>query len=199
MGTSSCFHVTEVEEIKRIIGEAMYENEVVGPNGSPVSGGRLVLAASGSIAAPVATISAATAGSFVLPSKAIPAGLMIPGESSISGTVLVRRVGANGTAALTVTLGPADGTTDAILYASTMAATSNNDLRAAPDGFVSGATCLTTPVWLTPGASGVSATLDRISGFDVAVEQFIGVRIASANAADVFHLISYRLVIDTAA
>jgi hypothetical protein len=39
MGTSSCFHVTEVEEIKRIIGEAMYENEVVGPNGSPVSGG----------------------------------------------------------------------------------------------------------------------------------------------------------------
>ena len=39
MGTSSCFHVTQVEEIKRIVGEAMYENEVVGPNGSPVSGG----------------------------------------------------------------------------------------------------------------------------------------------------------------
>jgi len=39
MGTSSCFHVTEVEEIKRIVGEAMYENEVVGPDGSPVSGG----------------------------------------------------------------------------------------------------------------------------------------------------------------
>ena len=39
MGTSSCFHVTQVEEIKRIIGEAMYENEVVGPDGSPVSGG----------------------------------------------------------------------------------------------------------------------------------------------------------------
>ena len=38
MGTSSCFHVTQVEEIKRIIGEAMYENEVVGPDGSPVSG-----------------------------------------------------------------------------------------------------------------------------------------------------------------
>lgn len=38
MGTSSCFHVTQVEEIKRIVGEAMYENEVVGPNGSPVSG-----------------------------------------------------------------------------------------------------------------------------------------------------------------
>lgn len=39
MGTSSCFHVTQVEEIKRIIGEGLYENEVVGPNGSPVSGG----------------------------------------------------------------------------------------------------------------------------------------------------------------
>lgn len=39
MGTSSCFHVTQVEEIKRIVGEAMYENEVVGPDGSPVSGG----------------------------------------------------------------------------------------------------------------------------------------------------------------
>ena len=38
MGTSSCFHVTQVEEIKRIIGEAMYENEVVGPNGSPAGG-----------------------------------------------------------------------------------------------------------------------------------------------------------------
>ena len=42
MGTSSCFHVTQVEEIKRIVGEAMYENEVVGPNGSPVSGGGAV-------------------------------------------------------------------------------------------------------------------------------------------------------------
>lgn len=42
MGTSSCFHVTQVEEIKRIVGEAMYENEVVGPNGSPVSGGGIV-------------------------------------------------------------------------------------------------------------------------------------------------------------
>ena len=39
MGTSSCFHVTEVEEIKRIIGEGLYEREIVGPDGSPVSGG----------------------------------------------------------------------------------------------------------------------------------------------------------------
>jgi len=39
MATSSCLHATQVEEIKRIVGEAMYENEVVGPNGSPVSGG----------------------------------------------------------------------------------------------------------------------------------------------------------------
>lgn len=39
MATSSCLHATQVEEIKRIVGEAMYENEVVGPNGSPVSRG----------------------------------------------------------------------------------------------------------------------------------------------------------------
>ena len=39
MGTSSCFHVTQVEEIKRIVGEGLYEREIVGPNGSPVSGG----------------------------------------------------------------------------------------------------------------------------------------------------------------
>ena len=165
---------------------------------SSVSRGRLVLAASGSLATPVATISAATAGSFTLPSKTIPAGFMIPGKSSISGTVLVRRVGANGTAVLTVTIGPADSSSDSSLYSSTMAATTNNDLRAAPEGFVSGVTRITTPVWLTPGSSGVSAALDRTSGFDVAAEQFVGVRIASANAADVFHLIAYRLVIESA-
>ena len=39
MATSSCFHVTQVEEIKRIIGEGLYEREIVGPDGSPVSGG----------------------------------------------------------------------------------------------------------------------------------------------------------------
>ena len=39
MTTSSCFHVTQVEEIKRIVGEGLYEREIVGPDGSPVSGG----------------------------------------------------------------------------------------------------------------------------------------------------------------
>lgn len=42
MGTSSCFHVTQVEEIKRIVGEGLYELDIVGPNGSPVSGGGAV-------------------------------------------------------------------------------------------------------------------------------------------------------------
>lgn len=39
MTTSSCFHVTQVEEIKRIVGEGLYERDIVGPDGSPVSGG----------------------------------------------------------------------------------------------------------------------------------------------------------------
>lgn len=39
MATSSCFHVTQVEEIKRIVGEGLSEREIVGPDGSPVSGG----------------------------------------------------------------------------------------------------------------------------------------------------------------
>jgi len=39
MATSSCFHVTQVEEIKRIMGEGLYELEIVGPDGSPVSVG----------------------------------------------------------------------------------------------------------------------------------------------------------------
>jgi len=39
MATSSCFHVTQVEEIKRIVGEGLSEREIVGPDGLPVSGG----------------------------------------------------------------------------------------------------------------------------------------------------------------
>jgi hypothetical protein len=38
-GTSSCFHVTQVEEIKRVVGEALYEREIIGPDGSPASSG----------------------------------------------------------------------------------------------------------------------------------------------------------------
>ena len=37
-GTSSAFHITQVEEIKRIVGEAMYEKQIIGPDGSPMSG-----------------------------------------------------------------------------------------------------------------------------------------------------------------
>lgn len=70
MATSSCFHVTQVEEIKRIVGEGLSEREIVGPDGLPVSVGRTVLLSTdvGAAAANTAALQAALdAGGCICP------------------------------------------------------------------------------------------------------------------------------------
>ena len=78
MATSSCLHAAQVEEIKRIVGEAMYEKEIIGSDGSPVSGaakqrvypGQVIAdwtAANGTL-----TLAAGTAGAAVALDSATP-------------------------------------------------------------------------------------------------------------------------------
>lgn len=171
---------------------------VISAIASILSAGRLVIAASGSISAPVAVLTGVVSGSFSLPSKLIPAGFLVAGKSSISGTVLVRRVGSGGTALLSLTIGPADNSSDASMFSTTMAAVTNNDLRANPECFIQGPDRISTPSWLAPGVSGVSAAIDRATGFNSYSPQSIGIRISSANINDQFILIAYRFVIETA-
>ncbi len=170
----------------------------VGPNGRNPKGIPYILArASGSLAAPVATLTGVTAGSFVLPlgNPVIPANALELG-SRICLSAHFRRRGAFATAGVNVRLGTNGTTTDNPLAGFNMNAGNLIDLRIESFANVTSATSFTRMSW-TPinGSGGGGSASDVATAFNIATDMFISFDLSAANAGDAFDLVSYQFSI----
>lgn len=161
----------------------------------PVGGSVLLSAQSGSIATPISSFTGVTSSLFTPTAQpVIPAGMLIPGQSSIEIEASFRRTGANATASLNIHLGTAKTSADNTVYSFTFAATSLLDLLATPTVFVSETSRITATNWQTRGGSGnTSVTNDRTGNINTAAEMGVTFGISSANVADSFSMIGYKV------
>ena len=161
----------------------------------PVGGSVVIAAQSGSLATPVSSFTGVTSSQFTpVKQPVIPAGMLIPTQSSIEIEASFRRTGATATATINVHLGTAKTSGDNPAYSFTFAATNLLDMLANPSVFVAETGRVSTTNWQTRGGSGnTSVTIDRTGNINTAAEMGITFSISSANAADSFALIGYKV------
>ena len=148
----------------------------------------------------IAQISGSTSGTF-----AIPGGLKIPAGMIRSGTkilvqVEITKVGGNGTASTTVTLGTLNTTFDSSIVGQNMnIVTGMQALISCAARFGSSATKFNTRDYVGEGstqASIANVMKDRTSNINTAADMWINVNISSANAGDVFNLIGIQVKLE---
>lgn len=148
----------------------------------------------------IAQISGATSGAF-----AIPGGLKIPGGMIRSGTkisaqVEITKVGGNGTATATVTLGTLNSASDSSIVGQNMSiATGMQALISCSARFGSSATKFNTRDYVGEGitqASIANVMKDRTSNINTDADMWVNININSANAGDVFNLIGVQVKLE---
>jgi hypothetical protein len=162
----------------------------------PLNGRALLYQRAGSIASPISTLSGVTSGTFTLPAAmTIPAGL-IPTHGTLLIRARVQRTGANATASFNVRLGTAGTTSDSILTAPPMAATT---LLICPVDtmafFGTGTTsCVSNSSLPWNGANNTTANYaDKSANINTASAMQVTLDISAANASDSFALHAYSL------
>lgn len=150
---------------------------------------------SGSLAAPIATISGTTAALFTLPlgNIKIPANMLIAGRSQVYVEHFIVRVGANATADSRDYFGTANSSSDQAIRVNTLNATDNFS-----DWCFSGCTLATTTSITrlnvhTLNADVASGMSDVSSNINSAADMYINIGITTANASDSFKLIGYSV------
>ena len=148
----------------------------------------------------IARISGATSGTFAIPGGLkIPSG-MIPNGTRISAQVEITKVGGNGTANTTVTLGTLNSASDSSVSGQTIAiGTGMQALMSCAARFGASATKFNTRNYVGEGVSQASIAnvmQDRTSNINTAANMWVNVNINSANASDVFNLIGIQVKLE---
>ena len=162
----------------------------------PQGGSVVVGQVSGSLAAPIATLTGVTSGIFTHPTVKFPAGMLVSGVSKINIEALVSRVGANGTGLIRVAFGT-DAVPDDVewVYGLAMAATNLQVLRINTDFFPGNGTAFVEN-WAPLNTVSVDSVSDRVSAkFNTLQDQYLNFRLSAANALDSFKLLAYRVVV----
>lgn len=163
----------------------------------PVNGQIVLAERSGSVASPIGTVTGVTAGQFTLsPTMLIPAGMLAYGSAQIIVDAQYYRRGATATATASARFGTANTVSDSAMAGITMTAVDTQSLRLQWCGYVTSADSITvqtsTPV---NTASVAGALVDRSTNINGAAAQYASLHIGSANVADSFDLIGYRLTL----
>ena len=145
----------------------------------------------------IAQISSATSGTFAIPGRLkIPAGMLRNG-TKISAQVEVTKVGGNGTATATVTLGTLNTTSDSSIVGQNMnIGTGMQALISCAARFGSSTTKFNTRDYVGEGitqASVANVMKDRTSNINTGADMWVNVNINSANTGDVFNLIGIQV------
>ena len=188
------------------VGVPIIVTDVGGPAGSQwvtdgsnwlPANGRVVLASrSGSIAAPVATLTGTTTGKFTLPANIVlPAGILMPGKSKVEVIAALRKTGTAATVQFAATLGTANSTVDAALIATTSGAGTNSDVIINPLAAPSSTSSITTSSWSSIGTTGTANFIDRTTNINTALDMFVNLAVFSGNVADTYSLLSYEVAI----
>lgn len=164
-------------------------------------GGRqLHCAASGTIAAPLATLAGAT-GKFVLPAGdrvdgtgaiVLPVGLPQIGQG-VQVSCKVRHRGTGGAWNFVARLGSGNASTDPSFSQVTGAATDDQSGWVEQDLEVASATTFIASTFAVPNQVAAGAVVLRNSNFNNAVQLYLGFYSSTLNAADFVDLISYRV------
>ena len=161
----------------------------------PRHGQQRLYGQNGSISAPLATLTGVTSGQFTLPETlTLPAGLIAP-NSEVWGEFVVYRVGATATGLVQWRLGTSGTVADSVVYQATMASTTANTSRMIAEArFGAAAARFFAPLAAAFGGGGSTATgADRTTNVNTAAAMSVTCDLASANAADTFHLVGYDL------
>lgn len=165
----------------------------------PLNGRALHCAASGTVAAPLATLSGAT-GKFALPagdrvssgSILLPVGLPQIGQG-VQVSCKVRHRGTGGTWNFVARLGTLDTASDPSFAQVTGAATDDQSAWIEQDMEVVTATSFVASTYAVPNQAGAGAVVLRNSNFNNAAQLYLGFYSSTLNAADFLDLISYRV------
>lgn len=148
----------------------------------------------------IAQISGSTGGTF-----AVPGGLKIPAymlrdNSKVLAQVEATKVGANGTANLSVTLGILNSASDGVMSSiSVPSATGSQMFASSAARFGVSTTKFNTRNSLGEGvtqASSSTVMYDRINNIDTTQDMWVNINISSANSADVFNLIGVQVKLE---
>lgn len=148
----------------------------------------------------IAQIAGATSGTFAIPSGLkIPAGMIRRG-TKISVQVDATKVGGNGTANISVTLGTLNSASDSQISFRTLSiGTGNQVLISCAARFGSSTTKFNTRDVVGEGVtqgSVANVMKDRTSNINTAADMWINVNVYSANAGDVFNLIGIQVKLE---
>ena len=148
----------------------------------------------------IAQISGATSGTFAIPGGLkIPAGMLTQG-SKVSVQAELTKVGGNGTATATVTLGTLNSASDSSIVGQNMSiGTGMQALISCAARFGSSTTKFNTRDYVGEGitqASFANVMKDRTSNIDTATDMWVNVNINSANTGDVFNLIGIQVKLE---
>lgn len=186
--TGLCVRITDVG----VSGGSYWFSD--GTNWRPVGGSVLIASQQGSITTPVSAFTGVTSSTFTITQPVFPAGMLIPGSATIEVEAQLRRTGATATALMNVRLGTAKTSADNAIYAFTYAATTLLDLFVNPSVLVAETSRVVATNWQTRGGSGnASVYQERTGNINTAAEMGITFDISSANAADSFALIGYKV------
>ena len=165
-----------------------------GVSWKPANGSVLLGARSGSVAAPVATITGAASGKFTLPFDIrIPAGALIAGVTQLEIVATMRRRGVAATNQFIVYVGSTNSTSDSVSMAVMGTATNNQDCTVFPViGFPAAGT-MTTSTWNgVASTTGAADNTDRTTNINTAANMFVNFGVFGGNVADSYDLIAYR-------
>lgn len=172
-----------------------------GTHWNPLGGSFILAKGSGSLAAPINTISGtASTTNFTIPggSPKIPAGVMRAG-SQVHTEAIVRKNGANATFNLATLMGTLNSVSDNNVYGlSAIANVDNRQTWAFADASVATTTTFYRPdgsIILTPSSSATASGSDASTNFNTASDNFFNVRVSGQNASDSFDLIEYKVVV----
>lgn len=149
----------------------------------------------------IAQISATTAGLFAIPAGGckIPAGMIIP-QSRLYIQADGIKAGGAGTANFIVYLGTTNSAADsAVVNQGVSIGTNTNALTTAAARFGTATDRYNSRTWQGEGISNASqnSLSDRIGNVNTAVDMFVNVGVAAANAADVFNLTALQVVLES--
>ena len=147
----------------------------------------------------IAQISGTTAGLFAVPGGCkIQAGMIIP-HSRISVQSDTYKVGANGTASFIITLGSSNSAADVTMISQTMSITTGtNSVATCAARFGTATDKFNSRNWQGEGVSSGSnnSMSDRAGNVNTAADMWINVGVSSANASDIFNLVSLQVVLE---
>lgn len=152
----------------------------------------------GLLTQPLATVTGITSATFSTPVLKIPAGMITP-QSKLSTQVNGRKPTGTATAAFYITLGTSNSVADPGIVGLSIASPVNTDFGIASAAkFGSFTDRFFTQGWIGEGSTTSSSWVnsDRVANVNTNADMYLNFYISSANIADSFDLLSYRVTIE---